>query len=80
MEEDMQNPKCEEKMLDRRKSKVDVSVEVFGKPHVIIRNHPDFLGQNLTGSSHQDFRSGTNMTTKNADAQRIMDNLEVNSQ
>lgn len=78
MEEDMQNPKCEEKMLDRRKSKLDASADVFGKPHVIIRNHPGFLGPTLTGSS-QDVRSGTNMTTKNGDAQRIMDNLDMNS-
>ena len=39
-QEDLRSPKNEQKLLDRRNTKVDMSTEVFGKPNVLIRNHP----------------------------------------
>ena len=32
----------EDKLLDRRRSKIDIKTEVFGKPNVLIRNNPNF--------------------------------------
>ena len=36
------DPKNYEKELDKRKSKVDMNSNVFGKPNVLIRNNPNF--------------------------------------
>ena len=40
-------------MLDRRKTKVDFTTEVFGKPNVLIRNNPNFLSQDLRTASEE---------------------------
>jgi len=40
-----------DRMLDRRKTKVDVSADVFGKPGVLIRTNPAAISDSKNDSS-----------------------------
>jgi hypothetical protein len=40
--EDFRSPKNEQKLMDQRSSKINLSTDIYGKPEVLIRNNPQF--------------------------------------